>query len=264
MNLNAKSLHALNAYGNGLIQQHHHGLNSLYHPALIELNMKQFVKNYEGYFFGFLLVRVDLWMQPNKTSGVRYRKVLAQCTNCDQNIKSYNIHNLKSGATTSCGCVHKKILSDYSTKHGLSKKASYKIWIRIKSRCFNNKNKDYKHYGARGIKVCDAWKDSFEQFYNDMGERPKGMEIDRIDNNGDYEPTNCRWTSRSINVFNQRKRVTNTSGKTGVVWSKQKNQWEAKICVNQKVIRLGFFESFDSAVEKRKQAEMQFFGSNRD
>ena len=74
----------------------------------------------------------------------------------------------------------------------------------MKHRCENPDSQVFKYYGARGIKVCDRWLHSFENFLKDMGKRPKGFQLDRINNNGDYEPSNCRWASRTINIRNGR------------------------------------------------------------
>lgn len=78
--------------------------------------------------------------------------------------------------------------------HGLTSSAEYRIWARMKSRCHNKNTKDYKFYGGRGISVCEEWKNSFEQFYADMGPRPSSEHsIDRADFNADYGPENCSW-----------------------------------------------------------------------
>lgn len=88
---------------------------------------------------------------------------------------------------------------------GVKKRPSYAIWTMMKQRCYNINNKDYKHYGHRGIKVCDRWKNSYLLFFQDMGEKPYGLSLDRIDNNGNYEPSNCKWSNQSEQINNSRK-----------------------------------------------------------
>lgn len=106
-----------------------------------------------------------------------------------------------------------------SYKHGMSKTPIYKIWIGILSRCYNPKVKIYKYYGGRGIEVCDRWR-KFENFYEDMGDRPTGLQIDRIDTNGNYEPSNCRWvTSKENNPYNKGDIPDTLPGKIFGKWS---------------------------------------------
>jgi len=77
----------------------------------------------------------------------------------------------------------------------MSKTPTFRIWAGMKSRCYDSNSRIYKYYGGRGIKVCDRWRDSFMNFYNDMGLFKKGLQLDRINNDGDYEPSNCRWVT---------------------------------------------------------------------
>jgi hypothetical protein len=99
---------------------------------------------------------------------------------------------LVSGKTRSCGCLGVEIRAARSLKHGMAQTLTYMIWATMKARCSNPRNKEFKNYGGRGIKVCDRWID-FAAFFADMGECPPGYSIDRGEVDGNYEPGNCRW-----------------------------------------------------------------------
>jgi hypothetical protein len=140
-------------------------------------------------------------------------------------------------------------------KHGLTKSAEYRCWNTMKERCFNKNKKAYKNYGARGIIVCDRWSNSFLNFLEDMGKKPSSQHsIDRIDNNGNYEPSNCRWATLHEQAINKRNKSLNT----GVSWDKSKNTWKAMLTVNHKIVLNKRFRNLEEAVLARREAELKW------
>lgn len=125
--------------------------------------------------------------------------------------------NLQSGATQSCGCMQKEIatnnINKINTKHGFSKKGNveklYKVWHSMKERCYNKNNKMYKYYGERNIKVCDDWNNDYVIFRNWAIENgyKEGLDLDRINNDGNYEPENCRFIIHKENLMNRRNTI---------------------------------------------------------
>lgn len=116
---------------------------------------------------------------------------------------------LRSGNTKSCGCYHKVKMSSLKTTHGCTKNKSfspeYEAWRLIRKKCLNPKYINYRYYGGIGISICDRWLYSFEHFLADMGARPIGMFLGRINANGNYEPNNCAWMTLSEGRKTQRK-----------------------------------------------------------
>lgn len=103
----------------------------------------------------------------------------------------------------SCGCLHHELLSERLTRHGMSGTPEYAVWEAMIARCHNRNNKKFADYGGRGILVCPEWRD-FVNFHRDMCPRPDGLTLDRIDNDGNYGPDNCRWATYSEQNANQR------------------------------------------------------------
>ena len=141
--------------------------------------------------------------------------------------------SIRRGRLRSCGCRKLEFMSAASKKHGQSygknenggPATEYKIWQGIKSRCFNPKCTQYKNYGARGITMCESWRTSFEQFLKDVGKRPSGTCIDRINNNGNYEPGNVRWVTQRQQMNNTRLSVRvefDGVSKTLAEWAREK------------------------------------------
>ena len=136
-----------------------------------------------GKRFGRLVV--SFWCGKNKWGHVRW---LCKC-DCGSKILVTSSH-LSSGNTKSCGCL----LKDFKVTHGMTSSDTYTTWEKMKGRCKNPNDDRYKDYGGRGIEVCEKW-DKFEGFLEDMGERPAGTTIDRVDNDGNYEKKNCIWAT---------------------------------------------------------------------
>ncbi len=149
------------------------------------------------------------------------------------------------------------------------KSRTYNSWDAMIQRCTNENNRTYPRYGGIGISVYDDWLLpgglGWKNFYAYMGDCPDGMTLDRYPNKfGNYEPGNVRWATNSEQGYNQKRRSTNTSGRTGVSWNKEKSKWVAAITYNNKVINLGYSDSFEGAVSLREEAELKYFGETKE
>lgn len=144
--------------------------------------------------------------------------------------------NLRSGNTKSCGCINtERFIRQNKEKatHGKTSSPTFVSWDSMKQRVLNQNHKSYANYGGRGIKVCERWLESFENFFADMGERPDGMTLDRIDVDGNYEPTNCRWATPKTQSNN---RSNNHSVEYKGV-KKTITEWAAEIGISKEALR---------------------------
>jgi hypothetical protein len=183
-----------------------------------------------------------------KPSGQRKRMVLCKCDCGNENV--IQLYSITSGNTKSCGCYISEQSSLRNKKHGESDKTKeYRTWQSIKRRCYNINNEKYKNYGGRGIKICDRWLHSFENFLEDIGRSPSiKHSIDRIDVNGNYEPNNCRWATQKEQCNNRSNNhyiTYNSYTRTIAEWSEiynisqftllarvNKNKWTFEQCIN--------------------------------
>ena len=170
--------------------------------------------------------------------------------------------------TSSCGCLHKEQLVLRNTTHGQTKNGdvskTYMCWQNMWGRVTNSNREDWKHYGGRGIKVCDPrWKD-FSNFLVDMGIKPDGLTLDRTDVDEGYSKDNCRWVPQRIQCRNQRVRKDNKTGVKGVFIYKGRC-YGSRSKVDRKDRHLGYYpltsEGFEKACAARRLAEFLYWES---
>lgn len=207
------------------------------------------VKDLTGQRFGRLVA-----IEKISAKGIA-TKWLCMC-DCGKKV-SVLTHSLISGNTSSCGCLHREKLAENNKiskrKHGMTGTRLYRIWGGMKRRCYEIANKDYERYGARGIIICDAWLTDFQFFYEwAMSNGYKDdLSIDRIENDGNYEPSNCKWTTVKIQNNNRRtNHLINFNGKT-----QNLNQWADELGINRvslrgRISKLGW--SIERALTERK------------
>ena len=150
---------------------------------------------------------------------------LCNCSCGEQTIQAG--YDLRKGLIVSCGCTRReKLAVGLFTTHGMTRTKEYIAWLNMRNRCYRTNSRDYERYGAKGIIVCDAWRDSFESFFLDMGKCPEGYSLDRVDSSANYESSNCRWASLETQANNKLRIKTATINgvtKSLAIWCKQFN-----------------------------------------
>lgn len=142
--------------------------------------------------------------------------------------------NLIRGLSQSCGCLTRERVKEANTTHGRRHTPEYETWAKIIARCENPKASVFAYYGGRGISVCERWRHSFENFFADMGLKPTPKHsIDRIDTNGNYEPSNCRWATHTEQMRNTRRNVYWTYNGESLCLS----EWAERYKINQETLR---------------------------
>lgn len=194
-----------------------------------------------------LILLQDLGMKKITKDDKRARHYATYKCFCGKEFET-RIDGVNNGKTKSCGCVRKEKLSlifkEKYTTHGLRNHKLYKIYKNIIERCEREKHKSYKDYGGRGITICKDWRENFINFYiwSINNGYDNSLSIDRKNNDGNYEPSNCRWTTKEVQSRNTRKLIsTNTSGYRGISFHGRDKKWVATISVSNKSIHLGYF-----------------------
>lgn len=161
--------------------------------------------DYIGKIYGRLLVI----QVGDRVEGRRGKYVYAHCE-CG-NVKDYLVNNLQRGMTKSCGCLRKEVTKDRNSEitYGLSRHPLRGVWRNMIERCYNKDSESFKNYGGRGVGICNEWREDFIQFFNWAISNGWnfGIELDRVNNNGDYCPENCRFVTRMENSRNKRNNI---------------------------------------------------------
>lgn len=197
-------------------------------------------KDITGLVYGMLTV---LGYAPPKLQTTDLKPIPHWWCKCECGVvKPVQSHALKAGKVKSCGCG-----SGYEPTHGMTNTKEFRAWSSMKERCLNAKHKYYYRYGGRGVTICARWINSFENFLEDVGPSPKGVHrasLDRVDNNGNYEPGNCRWTDTVTQCRNRSSnRLLTYNGQTkclsewGIISGKGENAIRSRLLMGWSIDR---------------------------
>lgn len=189
-----------------------------------------------GVRFGRLFVVARDMSRPPASKGARVYW-LCRC-DCGNEV-SRTGHELAAGDTTSCGCFQREETGKRNRTHGLTRSPTYRSWQAAKERCYNPSNVKYAKYGGAGVTMCSQWRDSFDAFLADMGVKPRGTTIDRIENDKGYEPGNCRWATAQTQAENRRGVGHNWKGKRMTIKAIAKAEGVPRTSLNKTLLRLG-------------------------
>lgn len=193
------------------------------------------IENMIGKQFGLLTVVERIPRKPEQKGSSKFL-CICECGNS----KDAGSYSLRKNLTTHCGCQTIKNISKSLTKHGMKRTPEYRSWSHMIDRCENPNNVGWHLYGGRGIKVCDRWRQDFRHFFEDMDKRPSlKHSLDRKNNNGNYEPSNCRWATQKEQNSNTRINQTITyKGKTKIL-----SEWAKELGIARLTLRYRLFEA---------------------
>jgi|ERR1043165_2611855 hypothetical protein len=206
--------------------------------------------NLEGQRFG-------RWLVIEEAEKPRYYRCICDCGK-EKDVFSGNLRN---GCSLSCGCLSAEMTKVRETTHGMHGTKTYSVYREMLRRA-QGKSTNAVYYAERGIGVSDSWAESFENFFEDMGECPEGLWLERIDNNKGYCKENCKWETPSRQASNRRRR-DNKSGRMGVHFDTHSGKWKAEIFVDKKRIGLGRYVNFEDACDAVEKAELELLGYSR-